>query len=52
MSQLPNLPHEIGGESIDYMVGPGFICLLVATLLRPINIIVNLLMPVIPPDES
>jgi hypothetical protein len=47
-----NLPHEIGGESIDYMVGPGFICLLVATLLRPINIIVNLLMPVIPPDES
>jgi hypothetical protein len=47
-----HLPDEIGGQSIDYEIGPGFVCLLVATLLKPIDVIVNLLMPVLPPDDS
>ena len=48
-----NLPGEIGpggGMSIDYELGPGYVCILVATLLLPINFFVNLLMPV--PDKS
>lgn len=46
-----NLPDElITGSSIDYQYGPGFICLLIATLLLPFNFIANLLLPV--PDQT
>jgi hypothetical protein len=46
-----NLPDElISGHSIDYEFGPGFICLLIATLLLPFNFFANLLLPV--PDKN
>ena len=42
-----NLPTELEtGESLEYQYGPGFVCILVATLLLPFNIIANLFLPV------
>ena len=40
------LPDHILSQSVDYELGPGFICLLVATLLMPIDVFINLLTPV------
>lgn len=47
-----NLPDQIFGEDVTYEFGPGFVCLLVACLLKPIDIIVNILMPVHPHDDD
>ena len=45
---LNNLPTTDGlGNSIDYTYGPGFACLLLATLLKPIDVFVHLVTPVI-----
>ena len=41
-----NLPSTVAGEDVDYKLGPGFICLLVPTFLKPLDVVVNLLMPV------
>lgn len=41
-----NLPDQILTNSIDYQIGSGFICLLVATLLNAIDVLINLLTPV------
>lgn len=41
-----HLPDTVLGRNIDYEIGPGFVCLLVATLLKPIDVIINLLTPV------
>lgn len=46
-----NLPNTVLGQTIYYELGPGFVCLLVATLLKPSDILGNLLMPVIPKDN-
>ena len=40
------LPDTIFNKDIDYDIGPGFVCLLVATLLKPIDVVINVLMPV------
>lgn len=41
------LPDDIFLYSdIDYEIGPGYICLLIATLLKPVDVIINLLTPV------
>lgn len=40
------LPNTIMSQSVDYELGPGFVCLLVATLLRPFDVVLNLLTPV------
>ena len=40
------LPDKILTRDISYEIGPGFVCLLVATILKPIDVIVNLLTPV------
>lgn len=47
------LPDTVAGKNITYDIGPGFVCLLVATLLKPIDVVINLLMPVpqSQPDE-
>lgn len=46
------LPDTVAGNSISYELGPGFICLLVATLLKPIDVVINLLMPVPEPEPE
>jgi hypothetical protein len=46
-----NLPNEINGVAVYYQVGPGFVCLLVAILLLPFNVVANILTPV-PPKGS
>lgn len=48
-----NLPDELSpGVSIDYEIGPGFVCIMVATLLLPFNFFANLFMPVPDKDET
>lgn len=47
------LPDETGsGNDIDWKLGPGFNCLLVATLLKPIDFIAHLIVPVVKPDSD
>jgi hypothetical protein len=43
-----NLPTEYNGITIDYSLGPGFICLLVATALKVIDVVANVFLPVVP----
>jgi hypothetical protein len=48
-----NLPDNDGaGNNIVWELGPGFSCLLVATLLKPIDFLIHLLMPVEKPAEE
>lgn len=47
-----NLPVELIGHNISYSLGPGFICLLVATLLKVFDIIVMIFTPVVPYIEE
>ena len=45
---LEELPDETDeGASIDYTLGPGFICLLIPQILKPIEVLVNVLTPVV-----
>lgn len=41
-----NFPDSINGSDLDVWLGPGFICVLVATLLKVFDIFVHLLVPV------
>jgi hypothetical protein len=42
-----NLPSsDASGEDIVFRLGPGFICILIATLLKPIDFFIHLLTPV------
>lgn len=41
-----NLPSSVAGVEVDYRLGPGFICLLVPTFLKPLDVVINLFMPV------
>ena len=49
-----NLPDQLAVEGghvdMDWRLGPGFACILVATLLKPLNIIAHVLLPT--PDEK
>ena len=45
-----NLPESYNGVDMDYRLGPAFNCLLVATILKPIDVIIHLLTPVVHPD--
>jgi hypothetical protein len=47
-----SLPTKIGGVDIDYATGPGLACLATATFFQPINIIGNLLTPVVDEGEN
>jgi hypothetical protein len=47
---IRQLPETVLAKDITYELGPGFVCLLVATLLKPIDVIINLLTPV--PDRQ
>mmetsp|Transcript_13783 Transcript_13783/g.14363 ORF Transcript_13783/g.14363 Transcript_13783/m.14363 type:complete len:251 (+) Transcript_13783:86-838(+) len=47
-----NLPASVGGHDIDYITGPGLACLATATFLQPVNVIVNILTPVIEEDQK
>jgi hypothetical protein len=48
-----NLPfNDAAGEEIAWELGPGFVCLLVATLLKLINLFIHLLMPVEQRDDE
>jgi hypothetical protein len=42
-----SLPDSIGGVDIDYSTGPGLACLATATFLQPINVLGNILTPVV-----
>eukprot|EP00603_Paraphysomonas_imperforata_P003605 CAMPEP_0114432854 /NCGR_PEP_ID=MMETSP0103-20121206/11380_1 /TAXON_ID=37642 ORGANISM="Paraphysomonas imperforata, Strain PA2" /NCGR_SAMPLE_ID=MMETSP0103 /ASSEMBLY_ACC=CAM_ASM_000201 /LENGTH=252 /DNA_ID=CAMNT_0001602563 /DNA_START=45 /DNA_END=803 /DNA_ORIENTATION=- len=47
------LPDRTGaGETIDWSMGPGFACLLLATIIKPIDFFAHLIVPVIKPDED
>ena len=42
-----NFPNETDtGENISYSLGPGFICLLIPQLFKPIEVLINILTPV------
>lgn len=41
-----NLPSEINSIKYSWRLGPAFYCVLVATLLKPIDALINLLVPV------
>lgn len=42
-----NFPSETdNGATITYTLGPGFVCLLIPQLFKPIEVIINLLTPV------
>lgn len=43
-----NLPSTYNGKNIDYSLGPGFICLLIATVLKIFDVVVNVCLPVVP----
>ena len=47
-----HLPGYIDGHSAAYHYGPGFICLVIATLLKAYDVMVHILMPVVPFDEG
>ena len=48
-----NLPDKDDAQDdITWHLGPGFTCLLVATLLKPIDFLIHTLMPVEKPEES
>jgi hypothetical protein len=46
--ELPD--RSDGGDSIDWVMGPGFICLLIATIIKPIDFFAHLIVPVIKPE--
>jgi hypothetical protein len=43
-----NLPSNFNGKEIDYNYGPGFLCLFFATVLKVVDIVANLFLPVSP----
>lgn len=48
-----NLPDETAdGRSIDYNLGPGFICLLIPQIFKPIEVLVNILTPVVKDSDQ
>jgi len=47
-----NLPDELIGHNITYSLGPGFICLLIATVLKVFDIVVMIFTPVVPYNED
>lgn len=48
-----NLPdYDEDDNQIKWQLGPGFSCLLVATLLKPIDFFIHLLMPVEKPEDQ
>jgi hypothetical protein len=48
-----NLPNETtDGRGIDYSLGPGFICLLIPQIFKPIEVIVNILTPVVKDNDE
>jgi hypothetical protein len=47
-----SLPDRIGGVDIDYTTGPGLACLATATFFQPINVIGNLLTPVVEDQDD
>ena len=47
-----NLPEEFNTHTIEYKYGPGFVCLLFATILKVFDIICHVIMPVEPFDEE
>lgn len=50
---LNNLPtSDVLGDSITYSFGPGFACLLLATLLKPFDVLVHFVTPVVRDKEA
>lgn len=47
-----NLPEEYFGLQMTYHLGPAFNCMLVATILKPIDVLIHLLTPVVPPENE
>lgn len=41
-----NLPSTVDGVDVTYYFGPAFWCMLVGTILKPIDVILHLLIPV------
>lgn len=41
-----NLPSSINGMNVTYHLGPSFYCMLWATLFKPVDFLINLLIPV------
>ena len=50
---LNNLPTSDNlGDSITYSFGPGFVCLLLATLLKPFDVLVHFVTPVVREEDT
>jgi len=43
-----NLPDSFMGVDMDYRLGPAFNCMLVATILKPIDVFIHIFTPVVP----
>jgi hypothetical protein len=48
-----NFPEEsYTGSTVEYSLGPGFICLLIPQLFKPIEVLLNILTPVVREEEE
>lgn len=47
-----NLPDSDSSGDVEWKLGPGFSLLLVATLLKPVNVIIHMLMPVVKEEDN
>ena len=45
-----NLPDQFLGLEMDYYLGPAFKCMLAATILKPVDVLIHLFTPVVPPE--
>ena len=45
-----NLPENYLGFEMTYHLGPAFNCMLVATILKPFDVLIHFFTPVVPPD--
>jgi hypothetical protein len=47
-----NLPDSLYGYDMDYYLGPAFNCMLAATILKPVDVLIHLFTPVVPPEDT
>lgn len=47
-----NLPDEYAGQSMSYHLGPAFNLMLIATILKPFDVLIHLFTPVVPPADE
>lgn len=43
-----DLPSKINGEDVNYSAGPAFYCMVLATLLKVVDLVIHIIVPVNP----